>query len=205
MGVVKKAGMVPQTVNDDPTASLIAWGVPVSADRPSKIRLESETRDSLHNEIKAFPRLSLEAVERRLSVKLDILIEKVDQLQADITPHSIGLIAIQDGDERRNRSSSEASQMPDARKRTSTESSESRYESRCEKERLRNSCESTETDGRPRKSVEYKRTSSEKELELFLPMVPPTRTEKIFGTIAEKGVAARTVVDGNKRARACTQ
>jgi hypothetical protein len=93
MGVVKKAGMVPQTVNDDPTASLIAWGVPVSADRPSKIRLESETRDSLYNEIKAFPRLSLEAVERRLSVKLDKLIEKVDQLQADITPHSIGLIA----------------------------------------------------------------------------------------------------------------
>jgi len=159
MSAVKVAATVPDELQDGvcPTAQLVSWGVPVkksprnSAASDNGGNSESNNNGENDDTTRRPSVKELKDVERRLSVKLDLLIEKVDQLQSCETA-----MAIQDGDERRNRSSSEASLLPDARKRTSTESTEKESrrtssdstESRCEKEQRRTSSEVSEPEHR---------------------------------------------------------
>jgi hypothetical protein len=209
MSAVKVAATVPQKIQDGltcPTAQLVSWGVPVKRPSQEGSPPVRTTFSDLPEVPKDQDHANLLAVERRLSVKLDKLIEKVDRLSATETSPSsrmrdlrTELAGIEDGDERRNRTSSESSLLPDARKRTSSDNSSLEKEKRTsssestdkslERDRRRTSSESTEKSlekERTRTSSgassvksreSFKRSSSERELEQFL---PPTRTEKIF-------------------------
>jgi hypothetical protein len=180
MHAVKVAGKVPHMVGADPCASLIAWGVPLTPSSPAAQKTPQKPRPPAE---KTDNNGELLEVERRLSVKLDQLIAKVDRLSIEsalqfklsFMNHSEDMASLdslyQDGDERRNRTPSRSDSdssllVPDGRRRTSSESTE--------KERRRTSSDSTErarkrpssneaTDKERRRTISFTEGAEQKE------------------------------------------